>query len=78
VSEELHSCSNCRHLWKEIESWELSHIWGWKCEAKPNMSNLKSFPFKRTKCKSFEQREISDFPDMKALMLLCKSDEQTK
>lgn len=49
----VRSCYGCAHLLKETESWEMSHIWWWSCCERPAMENLKSFPFKRTKCASF-------------------------
>jgi len=50
----MHNCRACKHIRKETEGWELPHIWWWECLAKPAMPNLKSFPFRNTKCKSFE------------------------
>lgn len=50
----LPSCRSCEHYsaHKETESWEMSHIAWWVhiCDAKPNVSNLKQFPFQNTKC----------------------------
>ena len=51
---DLHSCHACQHLHREAESWEMPHIWWWECSARPSMENLKSFPFRRTKCSSWE------------------------
>ena len=48
------SCRDCRHLRRESEGWEYPHIWWWECRARPAMENLRSFPFKDTKCASFE------------------------
>lgn len=55
------SCYNCKHYscHKEVESWELSHIFWYvyNCSVKPSIANLKSFPFKNTSCKLFEEKE---------------------
>lgn len=49
-----YSCYDCAHRHKEIESYEMPHIWWWECAARPGMANLKSFPFMVTNCKSFK------------------------
>lgn len=53
------SCFDCKHYHaeKEIESWELSHIFWWEhsCSVRPNISNLKQFPFSNTTCQKFER-----------------------
>ena len=44
-----HSCRNCRyyHKYKDIESWEMPHIFWWvhQCNARQGIENLKQFPF---------------------------------
>ena len=51
------SCFTCkhRHSHREIESWELPHIFWWihSCDARPVIANLKQFPFKNTNCKEW-------------------------
>lgn len=54
--EERHNCRDCKWLSREIESWEMPHIWWWECGRNPHYALLKSFPFKNTKCKDFEKR----------------------
>lgn len=53
------SCFDCKHYHaeKEIESWELSHIFWWEhsCSVRPNISNLKQFPFSNTTCQKYER-----------------------
>lgn len=55
------SCFNCKHYHshKEIESWELPHIFWYEysCDKRPTVANLKQFPFKKTMCKSFESNK---------------------
>lgn len=51
------SCYNCKHLFRETESWEMSWIWWYKCTERPSMENLASFPFHQTKCRDFSERE---------------------
>ena len=53
------SCGKCKHLAKATESWELPDIWWWECNARPGLANLKSFPFRDTKCKSYEAKDPS-------------------
>jgi hypothetical protein len=54
MGDELHSCYACQFLIRETESWEMPHIWWWECRERPAMANLKSFPFQKTKCKTWE------------------------
>lgn len=49
----MNSCYRCAHLHKEIECWEMPHIWWWECSARLGMANLRSFPFHSTKCKAW-------------------------
>ena len=51
----MNACRDCKWLLREQESWEMPHIWWWECTERPAMANLRSFPFKSTKCKSFER-----------------------
>ena len=53
----LNDCRHCAHLHRERESWEMPHIFWYECTAQPGMENLRSFPFKATKCTKFKQRE---------------------
>jgi len=59
-TEKLVSCYTCkhRHSHKETESWELSHIFWWVhiCDVRPNVANLKQFPFSNTNCTKHEKR----------------------
>ena len=50
-------CRNCAKLRRETESWEMPHIFWFECSAKPHVANLKSFPFRATRCEEFQQRE---------------------
>ena len=54
---EERSCYTCRHLRRETESWEMPHIVYWSCRARPQNSMLWQFPFSRTKCAAWEERE---------------------
>jgi hypothetical protein len=49
----LPSCRRCAHLHQEHECWEMPHITWWECSKRPGFTNLPSFPFFHTKCKSF-------------------------
>jgi hypothetical protein len=49
-------CRSCRFFSKQIESWEMSHIWWYECTKHEHYVNLKSFPFKNG-CKSFKKRQ---------------------
>ena len=58
------SCFNCKYLrnfsspvrvMKEIESWEMPHIYWYECMAREANAMLKQFPFKRTTCKFWEK-----------------------
>ena len=53
------SCYNCKHLWRQTESWEMSWIWWYSCCERPSMENLSSFPFHQTKCRDFTEREVA-------------------
>ncbi len=48
------SCFNCAHLARWTESWEMPHIGGFECKARPANENLKSFPFRNTTCKHWK------------------------
>lgn len=60
-----HSCRNCRyyHKYKDIESWEMPHIFWWvhQCNARQGIENLKQFPFLNTSCKFYEIRPNRGF-----------------
>ncbi len=49
------NCRDCKHIFRDEESWEMPHIYTYVCCARPSMSGLKSFPFKETDCASFEK-----------------------
>jgi len=53
----LNSCAGCRHIEAEDEQDSDGHIiGGWViCTARPRVSNLKQFPFKKTSCKDYEE-----------------------
>lgn len=59
----LPSCRSCEHysVHKEIESWEMSHLYWFvhSCDVKPSVSNLKQFPFQNTKCKMHSNKNKS-------------------
>ena len=54
----MNSCYTCkhRHSHREIESWEMPHIYWFVhiCDARPKVANLKQFPFNVTKCEKWE------------------------
>lgn len=50
----MNSCRGCQHIRREDEGWEMRHIFYYVCKKAPGMSNLRSFPFKRTTCPFFE------------------------
>lgn len=53
----MNNCRNCKFCHLETESWEMPSIYYYECSAIPSRANLPSFPFKRTKCDRFCQRE---------------------
>ena len=57
----MNSCYTCKHRYsyKETESWEMPHILWWIhiCDARPNIANLKQFPFNTTKCEKWEPQK---------------------
>ena len=54
----LNSCSNCRHFEADQEDGnDGMGQWYEVCRARNGVSNLKSFPFKRTKCATFTTKE---------------------
>lgn len=57
MNEDIVSCRDCKHMHVEYESWEMPHIKYPVCVARPQMSNLKSFPFMVTTCPQFESRD---------------------
>lgn len=52
------SCRNCKHFYRDSESWEMDHIWWWECNLHPEYKNLTSFPFKNTKCADRSPAEV--------------------
>ena len=50
-------CMNCAHFFVDGEGWELPQFDYPNCLKRPDMANLKSFPFERTKCPSFTPKE---------------------
>ncbi len=50
------ACRDCKNFVKQTESWDMPHIFWYECAAEVQMSNLRSFPFKRVRCKSFSPR----------------------
>lgn len=53
---ELVSCRDCKHFKIESDGWEMPHIAWPACSARPQMANLKSFPFMVTACWAFEAK----------------------
>lgn len=51
------SCFRCVHFRKESESWEMPHVRWYECAWRPMNENLKSWPWKRTACKGFQEVE---------------------
>jgi hypothetical protein len=49
-------CVNCVHFFIDGEGWELPQYDFANCKARPNFANLKSFPFKNTKCRVYEEK----------------------
>ena len=56
------SCFNCVHLGRWTESWEMPHIGGFECNARPANEHLRSFPFKNTTCKHWKDRNETNSP----------------
>jgi hypothetical protein len=54
------SCYGCKHLLRQTESWEMPWVYWYECRARPSVANLWQFPFSRTKCEKWEQREGKD------------------
>jgi hypothetical protein len=50
-------CADCVHFFIDGEGWELPQYDYANCKARPNFAYLKSFPFKNTKCKTYEAKE---------------------
>lgn len=51
----LHNCTDCRHYeynWDSDSDGHLCAEWC-ECAARPNLGNLKQFPFKKTACAEF-------------------------
>lgn len=53
------SCYNCKHLYRDEESWEMPHIFTYECNARPHNSMLAQFPFKNTRCAVWEKLDSS-------------------
>lgn len=53
------NCLKCNHCLREIESWEMPWIAWWECKKIPGRANLKSFPFRKTKCKFYTEQRRS-------------------
>jgi len=55
---ESKSCFGCKNnaSYQDHESWEMPHItwWVFACAARPNVANLKQFPFEKTECPDWE------------------------
>lgn len=51
------SCRMCKYFFMESEGWEYQQYDYASCRKRPSMLWLKSFPFKNTKCKTFEAKE---------------------
>ncbi len=49
-------CFACKHIRRETESWEMPHIVWYECDKRPQNSNLRNFPFRRTSCTAKEPR----------------------
>lgn len=52
------SCLKCNHLFMDGGGWELPQFDYPNCNKHPNLANLKSFPFKDTKCPSFSLKGV--------------------
>lgn len=56
----MNSCFSCKHYHrhKEIESWEMPHIFWYEhsCDARPTLANLVQFPFEHTSCQQYVAR----------------------
>jgi len=61
------SCRLCVNLRRETESWEMPHIWWWTCLYQESRANLKSFPYRRTKCKGFVAKPL-DSPTSRGML----------
>ena len=54
------NCQQCRHCDRDWDG-EDHHItseW-FTCSARPNIENLKQFPFQKTNCASFTQKHVT-------------------
>lgn len=63
----VNSCHGCANLHRATESWEMPHIWWWECLA-TNSANLRSFPFRRTKCPHWRAAVRPLKPDLDDLL----------
>jgi hypothetical protein len=50
-------CTDCVYFFIDGEGWELPQYDYANCKRRPSMMWLKSFPFKNTKCKTYEAKE---------------------
>lgn len=51
------ACKNCKHFFLDGDGWEYRQYDYADCKKRPSMMYLKSFPFKNTKCKTFERKK---------------------
>lgn len=48
-------CTDCRHYFFDEEYSDHHLLASWcECSARPNVANLKQFPFQKTECAKFE------------------------
>lgn len=77
---ELNSCFNCRHLGNDSESDDVGNtFYSYPyCEKRPNIENLRSFPFKKTQsCFSMHYWVAVEVdPEVKALFDLNPNSEE--
>ena len=55
----MNKCISCIHFFIESEGFEYKQFDYPTCRRRPNMMYLKSFPFKDTKCNTYEPKEVS-------------------
>jgi hypothetical protein len=55
----MNKCVDCIHFTIESEGWEYRQFDYADCKRRPNMMSLKSFPFKNTKCMTYEAKETN-------------------
>ena len=54
----MNRCAECTHYEYNFFESEVDGSVEWmECQAKPQVANLKHFPFERTKCANYDKKE---------------------